>query len=128
MSTVGGRLKKEREGSGMTQDRFAAKAGIALTSQRNYEANRTAPNSDYLQAISSDVDITYILTGKRTKTTEDIVEMMVTMIQLFDEFELSPTQWRGLCAFVIGQDREYDELAEMVAAFGIERKPTKENS
>ena len=65
MSTFGQRLKDERERLGLTQVDFAALGGAKKHAQINYEADRTAPGVDYLQALAAHgVDIVYLMTGK----------------------------------------------------------------
>ena len=66
MSTLGQRLREERERLGLTQIDFAALGGAKKHSQINYEADRTAPDTNYLSALGEHgVDIIYLLTGER---------------------------------------------------------------
>lgn len=66
MSTLGQRLKEERERLRLSQIDFAAVGGAKKHSQINYEADRTAPDTNYLSALSTcGADIVYILTGER---------------------------------------------------------------
>lgn len=51
----------------MTQIDLAEVGGAKKHSQINYEANRTAPNTDYITALAKrGVDVLYLLTGNRT--------------------------------------------------------------
>lgn len=66
MSSIGERLRKEREKLGMTQVEMAEVAGVTRVSQQNYENNRRIPHADYLALIDrAGVDIYYVVTGKR---------------------------------------------------------------
>ena len=68
--SFGARLSEERKRIGMNQKDFGAVAGVTKTSQLNYENEQRSPNVDYLQAIATlGVDIQYILTGIREKTS-----------------------------------------------------------
>lgn len=67
MSTIGERLKEERERLGLSQPAFAALGGAGKHSQINYEANRRSPDGEYLSAVAKHgVDVLYVLTGQRT--------------------------------------------------------------
>ncbi|EGJ20081.1 putative phage repressor [Cereibacter sphaeroides WS8N] len=69
MSTFGERLREERERLRLSQIDFAALGGAKKHSQINYEADRTAPDTDYLTALGKHgVDIVYVLTGERSGT------------------------------------------------------------
>ncbi len=66
MSTVGSRLREERERLKLSQSAFAECGRVGKHSQINYERDRRQPDSKYLVAIEKiGVDIMYVLTGKR---------------------------------------------------------------
>ena len=59
-------MKEERQRLGLSQPAFAAIGETGKHSQINYEAGRTAPDTDYLAKIAeAGADIVYILTGQR---------------------------------------------------------------
>lgn len=61
------RLKEERVRLGYNQGDFAALAGVAKTSQFNYEKGDRSPDAAYLAAIAAaGVDVLYVVTGART--------------------------------------------------------------
>ncbi|MDR5868113.1 XRE family transcriptional regulator [Halomonas koreensis] len=64
--TIHERLKEERLRLGLSQDEFAALAGVSKRAQANYEKDRS-PQADYLAALDSEgVDTHYVLTGRRS--------------------------------------------------------------
>ncbi|MNJ44626.1 transcriptional repressor DicA [compost metagenome] len=63
---IGERLKEERARLGFNQAEFAAFAGVAKTSQFNYEKGDRSPDAEYLAAIAEKgVDVLYVVTGER---------------------------------------------------------------
>lgn len=63
---IGERLKVERVRLGFNQADFAALAGVAKTSQFNYEKGERSPDAAYLAAITGvGVDVLYVVTGER---------------------------------------------------------------
>lgn len=64
---IGERLRKERVRLGFNQAQFAAFAGVAKTSQFNYEKGDRSPDAAYLAAVAEKgVDILYVVTGVMT--------------------------------------------------------------
>ncbi|MGO4813346.1 helix-turn-helix domain-containing protein [Cupriavidus sp. 2MCAB6] len=67
MSTVGERLREERQRLDLSQEELGARGGVRKQAQLNYEKGERAPDTGYLLAIAdAGVDIAYILTGHRT--------------------------------------------------------------
>lgn len=55
--------------SGITQRDFAARMGVSVSVQRNYEKGLNRPNSDYLQRLhEAGYDVLWLLTGQRNAT------------------------------------------------------------
>ena len=74
MLNIGERLKEERVRLGFNQAEFAAFAGVAKTSQFNYEKGERSPDAEYLAAVSAQgVDILYVVTGERKPQTADSI-------------------------------------------------------
>lgn len=66
MLNIGERLKEERVRLGYNQADFAAIAGVAKTSQFNYEKGDRSPDAAYLSAVAEKgVDVLYVVTGER---------------------------------------------------------------
>lgn len=64
MSTIGSRLRKERERLKMNQAAFGELGGVLKQAQLKYEKNDRSPDAEYLSAIAlAGVDIAYVLTG-----------------------------------------------------------------
>lgn len=67
MLNIGERLKVERVRLGYSQADFAAIAGVAKTSQFNYEKGDRSPDAAYLAAVAEKgVDVLFVVTGERT--------------------------------------------------------------
>ncbi|KAF1072680.1 MAG: hypothetical protein GAK45_00115 [Pseudomonas citronellolis] len=66
MLKIGERLKEERVRLGYNQTDLAGLAGVAKTSQFNYEKGERSPDAAYLAAIAAvGVDVLYVVTGQR---------------------------------------------------------------
>ena len=90
MLNIGERLREERVRLGFNQADFAALAGVAKTSQFNYEKGERSPDAAYLSAVADKgVDILYVVTGERQpvgegKLSADELEML-NVIRVLDE-------------------------------------------
>lgn len=63
--SVGSRLREERQRLGLSQERFAALAGVAKNTAINWEKDKSSPTAAALIAFSeAGADAYYILTGK----------------------------------------------------------------
>lgn len=72
MLNIGERLREERVRLGYNQADFAAIAGVAKTSQFNYEKGERSPDAAYLAAVSEKgVDVLYVVTGVRLPVHAD---------------------------------------------------------
>ena len=91
MLKIGERLREERVRLGFNQADFAAIAGVAKTSQFNYEKGDRSPDADYLAAVAErGVDILYVVIGQRLPVAEptlssDVVEMVEQVRALDDD-------------------------------------------
>lgn len=82
---LGIRLKEERVRLGFNQADFAALAGVAKTSQFNYEKGERSPDAAYLAAMAAaGVDVLYVVTGERKPAQADsLTEEENTLVQRF---------------------------------------------
>ncbi len=65
-SSMGARLREEREALGLSQTAFGALAGVSLRTAQDWERGVSAVKSDFLSvAARHGVDVTYVLTGRR---------------------------------------------------------------
>lgn len=62
----GERIKEERQRLKLTQADFAKLAGVSRQSQANYEVEEREPGALYLINLYDQVDVPYILTGRRS--------------------------------------------------------------
>ncbi len=91
MLNIGERLREERVRLGFNQADFAAIAGVAKTSQFNYEKGDRSPDAVYLAAVAEQgVDILYVIIGQRMPVAEptlsaEEVEMVEQVRALDDE-------------------------------------------
>lgn len=66
MSSIGDRLREERERLGLSQPELGAIGGVKKLAQINYEKGERFPGADYLAAMAAaGGDVLYVLTGKR---------------------------------------------------------------
>lgn len=66
-SSMGARLREERETLGLSQSAFGALAGVSLRTAQDWERGVSAVKSDFLSvAAKHGVDVTYVITGRRT--------------------------------------------------------------
>ena len=74
MSSIGVRLREERDRLGMNQSDFASAAGTTRKTQFNYETDQRRPDADYLAALAAiGVDVMYVLTGSRSSHAPAVV-------------------------------------------------------
>lgn len=67
MSSIGSRLKEERERLGMSQGVFGEIGGVKTNAQVKYEKDERSPDALYLEALSrAGVDVSYVITGQRS--------------------------------------------------------------
>lgn len=71
LSTIGERLREERDRLGLNQTAFAEAGGVQKRAQVNYEKDERHPDAGYLAAIATaGADVLYILTGSRQVMTD----------------------------------------------------------
>jgi transcriptional regulator with XRE-family HTH domain len=81
MTTVGFRLKQERQRLGMSQDDFSAVCGMKRRAQMSYEHDERSPDAEYLRSLAEiGVDIQFVVTGIASTSTlsKDENELLVT--------------------------------------------------
>lgn len=78
MSTIGERLKNERERLGLNQTQLGAIGGVQKQSQLKYENGVTSPTASYLAEVAKiGVDIQYVILGARTSTAINEEELLL---------------------------------------------------
>ncbi|MEN4246318.1 helix-turn-helix domain-containing protein [Serratia marcescens] len=76
MSTIGFRIREERERMGLSQTEFAALADHSRSAQAGYERDEKVPGGNYLSALAkAGCDVLYILTGNRTPISMNEISM-----------------------------------------------------
>ena len=74
VSSIGLRLRKERERLGLSQQAFGKLGGVATNAQGKYENGDRFPRSDYFAAIATiNVDLLYVLVGTVTPKSTDLL-------------------------------------------------------
>lgn len=105
MLKIGERLREERVRLGFNQAEFAAFAGVAKTSQFNYEKGDRSPDAVYLAAVSAQgVDVLYVVTGEHKPQTAD---------------SLSPDAAMFLRVYERVSEDDREVLKRMAAAFAF---------
>jgi len=75
MSSIGSRLRDQRERLGYNQSDFAERAGTTRKTQFNYETDARRPDADYLAVLATiGVDVLYILTGQLPVDRDEAVQ------------------------------------------------------
>ena len=66
VATLGDRLSRAREATGMTQAQLARRLGVKLSTVRNWEADRSEPRANRLQMLSGllNVSFVWLMTGE----------------------------------------------------------------
>ena len=70
VTTIGARIREERNRMALSQEAFGAIPGVTKQAQIKYEKDERHPDTLYLAAIAAaGADVLYILTGQRTEGT-----------------------------------------------------------
>jgi len=102
---IGERLKEERVRLGFNQAEFAAFAGVAKTSQFNYEKGDRSPDAAYLAAVAErGVDVLYVVTGERKPRSSDSIS--AEFLEVYQHINESDRDvlFRTACAFAKAAD------------------------
>lgn len=74
MSSIGDRLKEERQQLGKSQTEFGEIAGVLKQAQLKYEKGERFPDAAYLAAIAdAGADVRYIVTGQREGPAPEVL-------------------------------------------------------
>ena len=108
MLKIGERLKEERVRLGFNQADFAAFAGVAKTSQFNYEKGERSPDAGYLAAVAEQgVDVLYVVTGERKpRPTDSISTEAAEFFEVYQYIHEADREvlFRMACAFAKAAD------------------------
>lgn len=93
---------------GFNQADFAAFAGVAKTSQFNYEKGDRSPDAAYLAAVAErGVDVLYVVTGERKPTSADSITPDETgLLEYFRSMPESDRQTMLRMAFALAKAAE----------------------
>lgn len=84
MSTLGSRLREERERKGLNQTEFAALASGSRGAQATYERDEKIPGGAYLMGLAAaGVDILYVLTGQKTPDIKGISDEELELVKIY---------------------------------------------
>ena len=104
MGNFAERLKEIRLQKNLTQESFAAIAGVTKKSQLNYEKGERSPDADYLMRLAEEgLDVKYLLTGKRDRSKLNYIQG-----QLLDFYDKADDDSRAVIfdLFMIQQSGE----------------------
>lgn len=88
MDTIGERIKIERKRLGQKQEAICEAVGISRGAQSNYENGKRSPDTEYLMALDRmGFDIGYVITGRRSVTLDDLVELQRCLFEVEDWLE-----------------------------------------
>jgi transcriptional regulator with XRE-family HTH domain len=106
-TTIGERLREERDRLLLSQHMFASKAGVSRMSQVNYESGKRSPDANYLKEVAAaGVDVAYVITGAR-RLPPDFYRMAASYV--LENIEARTGLAEDILVFVI------DVLAENAA-------------
>lgn len=89
MSTIGHRLKEERERIRLSQSSFGELGGVQKQAQLKYEKGDRSPDAEYLAGIAiAGVDVVYILTGIKSHGSATTPRE----VALLDNYRHSPVE------------------------------------
>lgn len=102
MSTIGDRLREERQRLDLNQTQFGERGGVQKRAQINYEASERMPDAAYLSAIAqAGADVRYIITGERDGSPPLVLSPDEQV--LVDGYrELDSATRKRMLAFVLG--------------------------
>ncbi|NWC62928.1 helix-turn-helix domain-containing protein [Cedecea sp. P7760] len=84
MTTLGFRLREERDRRGLNQTDFAALANGSRGAQAAYERDEKIPGGGYLMALAaSGIDVLYVLTGQRIPKTGALSDDEQELIEIY---------------------------------------------
>ncbi|WP_219214128.1 helix-turn-helix domain-containing protein [Variovorax boronicumulans] len=93
MSSIGSRLRDERERLGYNQSDLAELGGSTRKSQFNYETDARRPDADYLAAIAAvGLNVLFILTG--SEEGAEPIQFTAEERDLFEHFRKAPSAVR----------------------------------
>lgn len=77
----GQRLKEERKRLGLSQEEFAAIAGVTRRPYAEWETGKTSPKAEQLSALADKgVDVYYVLTGQRVATATTLTAREAALV------------------------------------------------
>lgn len=84
-SSIGARLREERERLGFSQAAFGQLADIALRTEQDWERGVSSVRADFLSVVAGHgVDVCYVLTGERASARLSLDPMRRAVLDSFD--------------------------------------------
>jgi len=115
MTSIGPRIREERERLKLTQRAFGEIGGVEPNAQGKYESGERWPRADYLVAIAGhDVDVLYVLTGERHVNRGG--GLADDEVRLLSGFRTLPSKVRAAMVVMV------DAMAAIAPGAGSERK------
>ena len=118
MSTIGERLREERERLSKNQVDFGKLGGVSKRAQINYEQGVRQPDTEYLSALAkAGVDVTYVVTGSRPSVAQKIADDLKQAkaeIELLMSLDLPQSDYERTAEFLANFARLDDEAKKTV--------------
>lgn len=106
-TTVGGRLKMERERLRLSQPAMAALAGMTKGAQHKWENGSAAPNADALAAFAqAGADVQFIITGNPRPTIDEAFWLYAEAAVRHAISPLAPSDRRRLLMNILAGELE----------------------
>lgn len=86
MPDFASRLRRYREGVGLSQQTLAERCGISWADQQAYEAGTRSPDASYLQALAdAGIEVSYLTTGSFPPTRpKGVTQAEFVLLQNFE--------------------------------------------
>lgn len=113
MSTIGERLKEERQRLALSQAALGEIGGVQKRAQINYEAGERYPDAAYLAAIArAGADVQYIVTGVRSGTVPALDNAERLLLENYrrssPEAQINLVQTSALLAAGLQQTKQFE--------------------
>lgn len=125
--TIGNRIKEERTKNDLTQEEFGKIGGVSTKTQGFYERGERHPDAEYLERVSEVVDVSYVVTGKRSVDAMQAMETVVKLAEAFDLSELPKEKVTEMCNYVYESGASFKDMQASFKVAGVRERREKYN-